>query len=248
MSATPVLTSMEKIEQWFDKNQLPYFTLYSGHQAGNNNVLFRNAEISDFEQAKSQLLEMLEMYTGNGGKFRLFVAYEPKKNWGLSTNIDLPPTDPNAAASRFRNPAIQGHQWQRGYGKEELTEEVQKQMMIYDLKRKVEDLEGAQHASIGLVDRFMENLVERPETYQVLQAVLVKIMGKFSGPQTAPQTAPIAGHDEPPANDGFDYDRIEPALEKIRSVFSEDLEGTIEKLADWVTDNPDMAKNLLGTI
>ena len=58
------------------------------------------------------------------------------------------------------------------------------------------------------------------------------------------------GDDNPDPNateTQYDYDRIDPALDRLNRVFP-DTEGTLEKLANWAAANPDMAKQMLNQI
>lgn len=250
------LTSIEALKSWFYSLKRCYFTIYRGYEAKNNNVLYRNEDIEDVDGAWEMMQQVIEAHSEAGGAFQIFVADKKAGNWGMTTRLRLVPTNPDLAAqiNGIRPQAPYGGQTQGMWGlygnpREMLEAEATRRQEAYELKREVEDLRSAQEARIGHLDRFFENLVERPEIYQIIQAFAGKLMsGKPQAPATSTAQDNIGEHaagDDP--QDGYDYDRVDPALDTLRQVFP-DTEGVLEALAAWAAANPDMAKNLISNI
>lgn len=126
--------------------------------------------------------------------------------------------------------------------------EIQRRMEVYELKRELEDVR-TQQAGVGAIDQFKE-LMEFPAFSNLIQAFGMKIMNLQPAPPPPP--APYAAGN---ASDsiagaeaqGYDYDVVEPALDKIRHVFP-DVEVTIDSLANWIIANPDQARIVFGQI
>lgn len=250
-------TTVEALERWFDlansqTKKHPYFTLYRGYEAKADRIIYRNEEISEPDKAWALLEEIVQAHADGGGSFRVFLTDKPGGNTGLSTLVKLPSQNAPSAPAGIAGPAAGGG----GFGiygnmKEYMEAEIERRQTEYELKRKIEDLEADQSARVGAIDRFVENLIERPELYQLLQGLGMKAIGALgAGSRTTTQPDPhTAGH-EPTGGehaDGFDYDVVEPALEKLRTVFP-DTERTLDKLATWAAANPDMAQNIFGQL
>jgi hypothetical protein len=247
------ISNIEALERWFElansqPTKRPYFTLYRGYEAKADRVIYRNEEIAEPEKAWELLEEVLTAHSDGGGSFRVYLTDKPGGNTGLSTFVKLPGTTAAPQAG------IAGHATGAGmwgiYGnmKEYLDAEIERRQTEYELKRQIEDLQADRDARIGTVDRFLENLIDRPELYQLLQGLGMKAIGALgAGAGTAArppqQPARTAGHDQAEAADGYDYERIEPALDQLRTVF-DDPEDLIEKFARFSAANPDQAHYL----
>ena len=247
------LSSIDDLQAWFEMNQTaaekkPYFTLYRGYQVKQDCIIYRNTEIDDPNQAWDILEDVITRHAGGGGGFRIYITSKPLNNLGMTTLLKLP-------APAGVQPGIAGVQGVGMWGiygspQEMVAAEVEKRMEVYELKRELEDLKAGQAAMSG-VEQFKQLLADVPQLGNLLQLAGMKLLGMQ--PQVQPAhvaagvPAPaegIRGAGEP---EGYDYEIVEPALDKLRRVFP-NVEMTIDTLADWATQNPEMARQLFGNL
>lgn len=247
MKQHTVLTSLEKLKEWFDLNARPYFTIYRGYEVKNDRALIRNEETTDMESAWNLIERILEAYSDSGGEFRIYVTDKPGHNWGLTAFLKLKANSPEFLPNQMQQQQGIGGIWGIYKGPAEMIQaEVARAQEMWELKQQIAELEAAQSGKIGAIDRFMENLVERPELYQLIQALGAKLL--MGQTPTPPAPVPNIGEQAQDAqSEGYDYDRVESALDTIHEVFP-DTEGALELLAKFVKNNPAMAKQVLGTI
>lgn len=248
------ISNLDALQDWFDLNQTskepkPYFTLWRGTEPQQNRLIFRNEEVGEAEKSWELLSDIIASHSTGGGTFRVYLTSKPGHNLGVHTIIKMPSPAGNGMAG-ISGAAGVGMFGIYGSAQEMVEAEVNRRMEVYELKQEVEALKagGTENSAIG---QFKE-LMEYPAFNNLVQMFGMKMMGMAparnqSGPQQVPgQTAPSeAIHGPDP--DGYDYEVIEPALDKMRRVFP-DVEMTLDKLADWATKNPDMARNLFGNL
>lgn len=251
MSKDSYISTLENLERWFEMNNSgaeprPYFTIYRGFESKPDRIIYRNMEISDSEKAWELMEDVLAAHSDAGGTFRVFITNKPGFNVGMTTTVKLPNPNPMAAVAGIGN--VAGAWGIYGDPKTMIEAEVTRRQEVYELRREMEDLRADKDARIGAIDRFLENLVERPEVYQLVQHLGLRLLSNLPAaptaqPQPQPQPAAVQGV-QMTDDEGFDYDRIEPALDKLRRVFP-DTETTLEKLAAWASANPEMANSLM---
>lgn len=253
MRDSTYISNIDDLKKWFEINQAggkeprPYFTLYRGYEAKNDRYILSNKEISDPEAAWELLENMLEMYQDGGGQFRLFITDRPGHNFGMTTYVKLP----------ARNPAVAGVHGvaSQNYGiygsmREMFDAEMAKQRKIWEMEQKIEMMEAGQ-SGIGTVETIRQIFEAVPALNPLAHAIGMKILGM--APNAPAPASPAAGAPAPGETingvdpEGYDYDVVEPALDKMRRVFP-NVEMTLDKLADWVNQNPDMARNLFGNL
>lgn len=248
MAKHTLIASMEALESWFKANKRPYYSLYSGTEVKQDKFIRRNEEVDDIDQAWSSLEETLNWY--EDGIFHVFVTDKAKTSLGAHCNFRYG-NPASGMPTRINGAGGGGFSGLYGSPQEWLAE----QKRTWELEKRLDDLEASKSASLGHIDRFLENLVERPEIYNMIQMLGMKFLGSKPLPPAQPQpnrqpdNAPngMAATDDL-ADDGHDYDRIEPALDTLQKAMGVESADVIEKLAAWANQNPEMAKSMLGQI
>lgn len=232
---------IDALKRWWDYNQTqadpkPFFTLFRGPESKTDRVIFRNTEISDVNEAWEALEDILEMHTQHGGLFKVYITNKPSHNIGIQTLYKVA----NPQAPNYQGIGMM--QGQKMYTEEDLKREKQ----IWDLEQAIKDLRAEQDAKVGEMEGMMGEFM--PIIKDLAHKFGIRMITGQPVAPTMPAPA-MAGsyHPDMEATEGFDYDRIEPALDRLREVFP-DTESTIEKLARWARENPDTAKNLMATL
>lgn len=241
------ISKMEDLQRWFELNQTgkeprPYFTIWRGYESKADRIIYRNTEITEADKAWELLEEILEAHEAGGGSFRIFVTDKPAHNFGLTTLVRLPST----TATGTQQAGIQGAYLDP---EKRIQEEVDRRIEMYELKREIEDLKAAKGGAIGGMEQFREVLTEFPELRQLGYVLGLKLMGMQSA-TAQPLPAPaVAGNNEQDDNaEGYDYDVLEPALDKMSAALGADPETIISRLADFAAKNPKMAKEMLQNL
>lgn len=245
------ISNIDDLKRWFDMNQQqqqpkPYFTIWRGTEQKSDRIVLRNTEISDTAAAWDLMEEVLEMHTQYGGLFRIFITDKPAHNVGISTLYKVA----NPYQMMPQHPQMAGMYNMKMYSAEEVAEREANQRKMWEMERQIEDLRAESQAKVGEMENMMHEFM--PVLKDLVRGLGMKMMGY--GPQAAPmhQAPPIAGPGYAPAEhstseDGYDYDRIEPALDALKGVFP-DTETTIEKIARWAQQNPAMAQQLIQNL
>lgn len=247
------ISNMDALKRWFELNQgkesRPYFTVYRGYETKPDRIILRNTEISEPDRAWDLLEEVLDAHADGGGQFRVYVTDKPGHNVGMSTLVKLPNLNP--AQSGISGVSGAGNFGIYGSFKEALETELARERRMWELEQEIESMKAGQSAMNG-VDTVKQIFEAVPALNPLAHALGMKLMGMTPAqqqpalPATPGGAAPADGiHGDEP--EGYDYEVVEPALDKMRRVFP-DVEMTLDKLADWVTKNPEMARNLFGNL
>lgn len=248
------ISNIEALKRWFELNQgkesRPYFTIYRGYETKPDRIILRNTEISEPERAWELMEEVLDAHADGGGQFRVYVTDKPGHNVGMSTLVRLP--NPNQAANIAGIGGASGNFGIYGSFKEALETELARERRMWELEQEIEAMKAGQ-AGMNGVEQVRQIFEAVPALNPLAHALGMKLMGMAPAQLPPPQqNAPgahapgeaIAGADN---DEGYDYDVVEPALDKMRRVFP-DVEMTLDKMADWIAKNPEMARNLFGNI
>jgi hypothetical protein len=247
------LTSLEGLQRWFEVNQKskdgihPYFTVWRGNEPRQDRLIYRNSEISEADKAWDALQEIIELHAENGGLFRIFITYKPAHNIGLVTLLKMPSQNPyqnNQAAMSGMYGGGGMAFGMHGSIKDLIQEETSRALETERLRRRIEDLESEKDAAIGMEEKLMEKFF--PVISRLVEAVGMKAIGvgPNQNPASQPNAAGIHGDAGSDNDEGYDYERLEPALDKLREV-APDIEDTMEKLARMAQKDPDSLRNLL---
>lgn len=248
------LSKIDDLQHWFEINNTgklsrPYFTVYRGLEAKQDRVIYRNEDISEPDKAWEMLQDIIEAHSEGGGIFRILIVHEPKHNVGISTTIKIP--NPNPIQSAINGTGQQGNFGIYGTFREALETELARERKIMEMEHELEALKQGQAALNG-VETFRQLVTDIPALNGLIHALGMKMMGM--GPAAAPQQQPQHYPGTPAADtavngsdaEGFDYDMIEPALDKLRNVFP-DVENKLSAFAEWAHRNPELAKSMLNT-
>ena len=243
------ISNLDDLKSWFDLNQTgkevrPYFTLWRGFESKADRIICRNVEITDADKSWELLENMIQAHSDGGGSFRVYLTDKPLHNFGLTTLVKLPGVNPQGT-----NAGIQG---MYGDPDKRIQDEVERRIEMYELKRQIEDLQASKGSAISGMDQFRELLTEFPELRQLGYVLGLKAMG-MQGPGVQPIAQPVAssfsGNNAPDNNaEGYDYDVLEPALDKLKSALGSEPEKVISKLADFAEKNPQTARDLLQSL
>lgn len=242
------ILNIEDLRQWFFLNQKqgdpnPYFSVYRGTEAKPDRVVFRNEAASDPQEAWTMLHDVLEMHTQGGGLFRIYITDRAKGNVGLTTIYRIPGAPQQMMQNGMTNMA--GIYGMHSSARELVESEVARERKMWELEKKIEDINREQEKSIGQMDSIIQEFL--PVATELARVFGLKMMGIQPAPPQAHQQVGNHHGDDEQQEQGFDYDRIDPALDTLREVFP-DTESAMEKLAKWAAANPDMAKSMLNTI
>lgn len=242
--------NLDDLKNWFFLNQKqgdpnPYFSIYRGTEQKPDRLVFRNESVSERDQAWTMLEDILEMHTQNGGLFRIYITDRPKGNVGLHTIYRIP----GAMLANQPQPGNMSGIYGLYSSPRELVEaEVAKEKKMWQLEQRIEEMKNAQEASVGQMDNIIQEFL--PVAKELARVFGLKMMGIQPGAQMPPQMGNHYEDDNPDTNAAeaqYDYDRIDPALDRLSRVFP-NIEETMEKLAAWATANPDLAKSMLNQI
>jgi hypothetical protein len=248
------LTNIHDLKTYFDKLNNSRWNLYTGMYEGNlpqGNILYRQ-DNKDMDSTESwELLnQLIDMNSVNGGDFTVYFPANANGNMGNRIKISI------GNNHRFGQHANVGATPPFGMvSKNEVAEMISTQKIIWDLERKVDELESANAPSIGAV--IMEQLAGNPETIRTITAALTTLLqvvaARMAGIPMRPQSAPaINGH--PNTNNSTEISYSEDEKEGVNNVLGRiaahfpDLTGFLEKLAHFIETNPDMAKSLFEKI
>ena len=238
------ISTLQDLQTWFERNQgqekRPYFTLWRGYEAKPDRIILRNTELDDPKDAFELLEEIIVSHSTGGGSFRVFITDKPAHNVGMSTLVRL--ANPNPAA-QYPATGIQGF----ASIEDEVKRQVDTRMKIFELEQQIRELLAEKTAAVTGFDQVRELLTEFPELRQLGFLLGKRLMGMEQHPTPATDTA-VHGDTTTDDEGGFDYDTLEPALDKLRRATGADVETTISRLADWAAENPDTAKTMLQTL
>lgn len=249
VSPRSTINNIDDLRRWWDADpKKPYWSLYRGLRYNKNDVLVRNWEIEDHDEAFKLLEDMIQVNAPSGGDFVIARSEKAASNYVEKVYLSLitsPQAMPGIAGYPVSHPGMVAGLPPGKTIDEVLTERVAAEKEKWELSRKVEDLEatisGMQEGTgIG---RVFNKLLDHPKLDSMLDVLLSRVLG----PSPQPTQVAVSGM---PSDDGefqYDSDRIIDALEKIREHFPE-IHEFMEKLARYVQENPGQAKMVFKTL
>ena len=242
------ITSIDGLKRWFELNQKgkdgtqPYFTVWRGNEPRQDRLIYRNTEISDPDNAWSSLEEIIELHSEHGGMFRVYITTKPAFNVGMSTILKLPNANPYVNNNQGIGNMYGGGMY--GSIRELVDAEVSKELKVANLQREIEDMKAEKDSAVSMEHQLLMEFL--PVLKNLAQHMGMKMMGYAPSQQTEPAPG-IHGSDPEPQMEGYDYDRIEPALDELREVVP-DIEGALENLARMAKKNPMMAQQFIQSL
>ncbi len=249
------ISNLDALQDWFELNQAgkepkPFFTLWRGFESQQNRLIFRNEEVGEADASWELLKDIIASHSQGGGTFRVYLTSKPGHNIGVHTIVKIANSMP-ANVAGINGAGGAGMFGIYGSAQEMVEAEVQRRMEVFELRQEVEALKSSntENSAIG---QFKE-LMGYPAFNNLVQMFGMKMMGMAPVQQAQPrptQPMPNAVTDAGIQGDAlqeYDYDIVEPALDKLSRVFP-NVEMTLDKLAEWATQNPEMARSLFGNI
>lgn len=235
------ISSLQDVEVWFRQKDKPNWKLLRGFHdktRGKATICVQDEEGVDMDTSWQLLQQMLEINSGSGGQFTVFVPTSTSGQ-GESIFVQLGDVSSTIASSLSGAPAV-------GYvPKTEVQEILAKERKMWELERKLEDLEAAQEANFELKDIWIEKLREIDPT-----PIINGLMAQFTGrPVTLQGTAGDYAPPTPVPEEGFAYqgEKLMPILDDIREQFHDEDEfyTFLGKLRDMFLQNPELYKNMV---
>jgi len=223
------ITSLQDLRKWFESKETPYYTLYIGRGTNQNMVLHRQRNEMSPQEAWMQIENDVKISSYGGGVFTLVTREDVKKENILNGKVYVAintADNPQHRMNGINSPQI---------GQDAINKAVTDALEVYDLKRKVEELENEIEAvqNQSFFERIGNRLSEHPELPQLCEAILMR----FLGPSVQqPGATTIHGM---PKQSGT----IEESIERIQKVFP-DPTAFIHGLSSWVEKHPEMAKQI----
>jgi len=269
MATKTYITEYDALRRGFDlavdKNDTTRWNLYRGmaeNFANRNTVLYKQ-QSDDLEREESWglLRTLIEDNSGGGGDFSVY--FPPKgghaKGGTDSMSFYFRVEAPAAAGSRLAGvPYTASGQ----LSKADLQEAVEKERRLWELEKKLEDMELAQSGKANIGQMALSHMVEDGTLSRVVEAMtpniagaLVALLGKIFNVNTpAPATVSVSGY--PPAADQeateagpdaeyYDNERVATFLNAIRPHFSsmEEMYSFLDRVAAFFVKNPSMSKS-----
>lgn len=242
------ITDIDRLKDWFylcqtKEETKPFFTVYRGAEPKPDRTIYRNSEISDVDDAWKAMEDIIEMHSEQGGLFRVYITSKPGFNVGLTTLYKV--GNPFNPQQPYASPqSMAGIYGMYGNPRDLVEQELAKARQMWELEQQIKDLRAEQEAKVGEMDNMLQEFM--PILKDLGHRFGLKMMG-FGTPPSMPAPSPQVTGNPDTDTEGFDYDRLEPALDQLREVIP-DVETNIEKLARWAHQNPDMARQLLENL
>lgn len=248
------ITSLDDLQTWFTGLKHPRWNLYRGHQErkGHSTLIYKQTDESlDMATSWDTLRNMIEMNSGTGGQFTVYVPTVANGNQGMSVLVSI---NMQQHSGRGTMPAVSG----TGYGLgmipvEKVQEEIQKERKIWELEKRLEDMESAQEAGLGINDILKENLrgIDFNPIISGIVAMAAQRFGVMPGVQLQGTPADMAPEEEPHeglAPYAYDGKLLKPILDTIRPHFGtdEDFYNFLAAVAQSFAGNPVQFKTMFG--
>ncbi len=244
------ISSLEDLHNWFHHLGRTNWNLYRGHQEHKKHgsiITKQGDDTMGLEESWNLLRSMIEMNSASGGQFTVYVPEKANGNQGASVFVSI-----NMAQHARGRTALSGtpHASMGMVPVERIAEEVEKERKIWDLERRLEDMEAAQEAGLGINDIVKEQL--RTIDFGPILAGLVSHFTKQ--PLGVQLQGTPADMQEPPmpeeAPEGYAYDgrRLKPVLDMIRPHFTDDesFYGFLNTVGTLFATNPEEFKKNFG--
>jgi len=211
-------------------------------------IIYKNESEEDLDESWRMLAEMIQINSGAGGNFTIYVPGK-SLNHGFSSFFVSPNTLP------ARTSGLSGIE--AGYApgmvpKNELKELLEKERKMWEMERRLEDMETAQSASLSGMERVVNNLLEDGTMGAILQQVAlagINILAAKLGVGAQPAAVSMSGFGQP--DDDTEEDTEDYAInliDRFRPHFQSEQEMRIflNKVLAFFEKNPAMAKTFFN--
>lgn len=242
MAKYGAFSSISDLKDWFDDNAerhgVTQWILYHGHVMRTTGPGGQRAA-SQKEENMSQddSWNLLENYlTKMGQQGGTFTLYMPTRNTQVGERVFV--SLPGAGQAGI------GGVYGQGYVEKEI-EQFKREFM---LQQQIEELRAEMETRKNPLEQIAQQLLDSGVAAQVIQGFAAKAMGLTGFPAT-PQPYGQAGSDDEPENN-YSQEQvqdIESALARLAGHFPR-LDGVLNRLADFVDSNPEMARQFLDNL
>lgn len=263
MAAKTYMTDFEALRRIFElaaeKNDSTRWNLYRGMNdnfASRGTVLYKQtSDEMDKDESWSLLRQLIEDNSSGGGDFSI---YWPPKG-GHKTGG----TDSMSAYFRVEGPVsasgsrLAGLPMAMSISKAEMQEAIEKERRLWELERKLEDMENERANQTSWGQAALGAIIEDGTLSRVIETLapniagaLVGLLGKiFPGAVAQPATVAVSGFPsisdaEAAETEHYDAERVAGFLNAIRPHFNshEEMYQFLDKVAAFFVKNPGMSK------
>ena len=245
------ITNIEDLRTWYygHPNHMHY-RLYSGRNSKGATISHTPNDIPDWDkkQGWEKLETDLAMYAPSGGIFTIKIYTGNKNDTRNVFEVTL------SLDSKGRNSRINGAQNSfgiAGSGKTAdayIAEQIDTKMQIFKLENEVENLttQLEEGSTGGVVERLMTQLLSNDRLDQLLDVALFRLgPAKGRGVVMSGIDDSETPESEPTEMTPDQQARFGAAMQTIQNHFP-DLVGFMEKLANYIEENPDMAQMIFN--
>lgn len=247
------ITNLDALKRWFFDNGKPCFTLRYDSGNGNGNtdrMIYKNTVIEDMPEAWERLQSHVADQADAGrARLNLIVYDKGKENNPIYTSIDIRPG--YQAAGQNMPAAISG--LPPGIGS--INELIDQKVSFALLQKENEDLRAQLNAPVNTWERNLETLSGIPGMADVLKIAVAGFVSKWA-PQSMPVVAGILNGTPDAVTGESDHDdsvsgdpqtRFTNNIQNAADVLNVDPLTLSEKLNKLITQNPEVAKQLLNS-
>ena len=248
MARHSYITDLKSLKTWFIGLGYPKWNLYRGHQERKNNssMIYKQDDGSlAMDDSWELLRNMIEMNSVAGGQFTVYVPTVAGGNQGMSVlvGINVP-----TASSRM-GAAVSGIPAMGMIPAAQAQKDLERERQIWEMEKRIEDMEAAGEAGIGFQDILKEQLRDI-ELGPIINGLVHYFMQKTPGVQlqgTPGDETPEQPSEGPPVY-AYDGKRLRPALDTIRPHFDNDDQfyGFLEVVAQAFAMAPQQFKSQFG--
>lgn len=237
------ISDISAVETWFRQLGKPNWKLLRGFHdktRGKASIYVQDQEGMDMDEAWELLQNMIEINSSGGGQFTIFV---PTSTSGQGQSIFLQIGEVGSTGS----PKVAGAPAVGYVPKSEVAELIAKERKMWELERRLEDMEAAAGANAEWTDVIKEKIAEVDLTpviaglTQMFARRGVSLQGTQGDYQPPQAEAPADGYQ-------YDGDRLMPILDDIHNHFStqDEFLAFLEALRDMFVQNPELYKNMVS--
>lgn len=226
MPVKNVVNNQDDLWRWFEKLNCPKWNLYRGfhNKLPFNQIIYKQEDDNkSVEDSFAELMELINMQSSVGAQFTIYVPYI-SGNKGGSMFYGV------GAFSGTRSAALAGAPQLGMVSINEIDQRIAKERQLWDMERKIEDLQAAERGRMSMWESLCEKVIEDVDFNQLSQSISGLVAGLFTKRPVSLQGVPgdpIHAHKQ----GGFEYKEevILPFLDAIRVHFETD-----EAFADFL--------------
>lgn len=248
------INTYDGLETWFKKIGSSRWNLYRGHvdkvSDNRSTIIYKNESEEDIDESWRMLQEMIQINSGAGGNFTIYVPGK-SLNHGFSSFF----VSPNTLPARTSGLAgIDGGYVSGMVPKNELKELLEKERKMWELERRLEDMEAAQGASLSGIDRVVNNLMEDGTLGAIVQQLAITglniLSAKMGGAPAASVSMSGFGqhHTTTEEEEADNEDYAIELIDRFRPHFQSEQEMRVflDKVVVFFEKNPVMAKTFFN--